>query len=88
MKTMESVMANAIKKWCGNPPSLCDICKNAIITAFIDGATKMGPWACMCPKCHASNGIGIGPGMGQRYQAVNTHMEIGGTGIEWHKIAG
>lgn len=34
---------------------------------FVDGRTKMGPWANMCVRCHDRHGVGLGTGKGQRY---------------------
>lgn len=60
-------------------PALCDMKANSvpmmacrgdgnITDEFIDGATKQGPWANMCPKCAAAYGRGLGTGVGQRYK--------------------
>lgn len=57
--------------WMGSTPSTCDTCGHQIHAAFIDGATKQGPWAIMCPSCWAQGpGIGgaLGPGRGQKYR--------------------
>ena len=35
---------------------------------FIDGKTRMGPWACMCKDCHSRFGFGLGQGKGQKYK--------------------
>ena len=40
---------------------------NAIHDQFVDGATRMGPWAIMTPECHSALGLGLGLGLGQRY---------------------
>lgn len=56
------------KRWLSPPPTDCDLCQQAIETAFIDGKTKMGPWGCMCPSCHTLHGYGLGVGRGQRYE--------------------
>lgn len=50
-----------------NAPAICDVCHDPIKTTFIDGATRMGPWANMCLLCFGSIGIGLGLGRGQRY---------------------
>jgi hypothetical protein len=60
-------MSSEKKMWAGTPDE-CDFCHQAIINHFIDGATRMGPWAIMCPNCHASHGRGLGTGRGQKYQ--------------------
>jgi hypothetical protein len=46
----------------------CDLCKAPIDRFFVDGRTKMGPWAIMCPGCHRDQGLGLGMGKGQKYQ--------------------
>ena len=45
----------------------CDIC-NKETNEYVDGKTKMGPWANMCLDCFKTNGVGIGLGKGQRYK--------------------
>ncbi len=50
-----------------NPPTHCDICRDEICGEFVDGATTMGPWANMCPRCFRGYAQGLGPGVGQRY---------------------
>ena len=37
--------------WMGPMPDKCDTCGTSIDGKFYDAATKMGPWACMCPSC-------------------------------------
>jgi hypothetical protein len=65
--------------WCGKPPAICDICDRPIENVFIDGRTRMGPWANMDAGCHSMVGIGLGTGRGQRFECV----EAG-----WLKTAG
>lgn len=60
------------KYWLGSPVKECDICHTPITIEFIDGATKFGPWANMCPKCHKSHGRGVGTGKGQHYRKDET----------------
>ncbi len=43
----------------------CDICGCLVIGKYIDGKTRMGPWADMCLDCHKANGVGLGTGKGQ-----------------------
>ena len=46
----------------------CDICGKHAGDKYVDGATKMGPWANMCLKCWKSHGRGkLGKGIGQMY---------------------
>lgn len=49
------------------PPMVCDVCHGPIAGSFVDGRTTMGPWANMCMTCHATHGVGLGMGKGQRY---------------------
>lgn len=35
---------------------------------FIDGRTNLGPWAIMSPASFRRYGLGIGTGLGQKYQ--------------------
>lgn len=72
--------ASAPMKWSGDKPKKCDICKDAITTVFVDGKTKMGPWAIMDRKCFVSYGSGLGAGAGQMYE-----LQPNG---EWHKVSG
>lgn len=54
--------------WNGPVPAKCDLEREPIMDAFVDGKTIFGPWANMCPKCHQSYGIGLGTGKGQKYE--------------------
>lgn len=70
------------KYWMGDPPTHCDMDGSHIITTeFVDGRTRMGPWANMCPACHTEFGSGVGMGRGQHYRK---REEDG----RWLKIAG
>lgn len=51
-----------------NPSCKCDVCRKPTPKRFIDGATKMGPWADMCEACHRQYGRGLGVGKGQLYE--------------------
>lgn len=64
-------------------PTNCDICGTAITDTFIDGRTRMGPWANMCPKCHSEIGCGLGVGNGQHYTKGldGTFVKIPTTGV-------
>jgi hypothetical protein len=56
------------KKWMGAKPDSCDLCGHVLKSGqFIDGKTVHGPWAIMCPTCHLMYGVGLGTGLGQRY---------------------
>lgn len=61
-------MTQAVKKWRGTYTK-CDICHKDPKKWFVDGATVHGPWALMCEGCFPSMGVGIGQGMGQKYDA-------------------
>ena len=57
----------------------CDICHKEIPkdSVYIDGKTRMGPWATMCKRCHRIAGVGLGTGRGQQYGAGD-HIKIKG----------
>lgn len=65
--------------WLGSAP-ICDICKITTMKTFIDGGTKVGPWASMCPDCFEEHGTSLGPGKGQKYalQEDNRWLKVGG----------
>lgn len=65
--------------WAGPVPSKDDF-GHLITETFIDGKTKVGPWAIMTPESHAAIGMGLGLGKGQQY----TRQEDG----RWLKTAG
>ena len=55
----------------GTPPTNCDACARPITRAFIDGATRIGPWGNLCPVCHDMYGRGLGTGKGQKYERAD-----------------
>lgn len=55
------------KEWLGDRPTECDVCMTELKGVFVDGATKRGMWAIMCPGCHRRVGTGLGTGRGQMY---------------------
>jgi hypothetical protein len=57
-------------KWTGAVPTNCDICRRKLDDTWVDGRTKMGPWANMCRNCHRAHGVGHGQGKGQEYDVV------------------
>lgn len=61
-------MSKNATEWQGTPPTTCDCCDCKITVAFVDGATKMGPWGMMCLGCHRTLGVGLGTGRGQKYE--------------------
>jgi hypothetical protein len=57
------------KYWTGETPTHCDLTGIEIKNCFVDGrvAGKSG-WAFMSPEGHAAYGVGLGTGLGQKYQ--------------------
>ena len=55
------------KYWTGDPPAKDDF-GDPITKEFIDGMTKIGPWAFMTPASFRKRGVGLGTGRGQRYE--------------------
>jgi len=45
----------------------CNLCGQVNLFEFVDGKTRMGPWANMCMPCYRKVGVGLGVGRGQRY---------------------
>ena len=39
-----------------------------IAQEFVDGKTRLGPWAIMAPSSFKIMGVGLGLGRGQRYE--------------------
>lgn len=62
-------MTEKVKKWHGN--TVCGFCtRNATqYNYFIDGKTIFGSWALMCLECFEKYGVGLGRGLGQKYDA-------------------
>ncbi len=61
-----------MKKWLSSFEE-CDICHThlkGVVEYFVDGKTVQGPWALMCPECHAKYGYGLGLGYGQKYDGT------------------
>jgi len=44
----------------------CDFCLPKEVRPVVDGRTKHGPWAAMCPDHFKEFGVGLGTGYGQR----------------------
>jgi hypothetical protein len=55
------------KKWISETPVICEMCSKHLVGVFIDGKTRLGPWAIMCATCHEQVGYGLGLGKGQKY---------------------
>ena len=53
--------------WMGKVPKV-DNFGQKINRAFIDGKTNNGPWAIMTPLSFVAYGLGLGMGLGQRYE--------------------
>ena len=65
--------------WMGGVPEKDDFGEK-IIDEFIDGKTRMGPWAMMTPDTWNRMGVGkFGTGFGQKYKKV---------GDDWVKVEG
>jgi hypothetical protein len=52
--------------WLGNVPQFDDF-GSLVITQFVAGKTSSGLWALMSLLSFRTHGVGIGPGLGQRY---------------------
>lgn len=58
----------SLGRWFGTVPAKCDLTGKPITDSFVDGATRGGgTWGIMHPDAHATHGMGLGPGRGQRY---------------------
>ncbi len=76
-KTTVDLPAN--RRWNGNWPASCDFCCDDLQATelFVDGRTRMGPWALMCPECHDLHGVGVGTGKGQAYESDTLEKFVG-----------
>ena len=63
-----------------SPVPECDDWDSPIADVFIDGRTKMGPYAIMTPASHKAYGVGLGLGKGQKYKKQPSG--------KWEKIEG
>jgi hypothetical protein len=54
--------------WMGTGIGPNDDFGKPIADEFVDGKTRMGPWAIMSPSSHRMQGLGLGLGKGQRYK--------------------
>ena len=66
--------------WRGTRPQCCDGCEAAIAERFYDAATRLGPWALMCPQCFPLYGRGLGTGVGQEFtkDSAGAYAKTGG----------
>lgn len=71
-------MNNKRVKWLGS--NVCDICGEPQLVYIIDGRTKAGFWATMCPACHKEHGVGLGIGFGQKYKSIKED------GKDFHRV--
>jgi len=55
------------KKWLGSAPTDCDLCHKPFVDVFFDAKTRFGPWGLICSKCFLTEGVGLGTGLGQKY---------------------
>ena len=63
----------------------CDLCQGKCSDEFVDGVTKLsGLWGNMCADCFRRYGIGLGTGVGQRYEKK---MDDSGKNY-WKKVEG
>ena len=65
-----------MKKWLSDYDS-CDMCGapiKGVAEYFVDGQTKMGPWALMCPTCFKKYGVAIKYGYGQKYDGKTAKL--------------
>jgi len=56
--------------WRGGKPEKCDLCSRELVGWFVDGKTRMGPWAVIGKCCFKEFGVGLGTGRGQRYSLL------------------
>lgn len=49
-------------------PERCDVCGDALRSVMYDARTTFGPWGNLCSVCFAKVGVGLGTGLGQRYE--------------------
>jgi hypothetical protein len=52
----------------GKPPESCDLCSGPFLNFAYDAKTVHGPWGWLCQTCFNEKGIGLGLGLGQRYE--------------------
>lgn len=59
-----------VMMWSGPRPEVCDLCGEPIEGVFYDACIKHGPWGILDQKCMDRYGVGLGTGMGQKYDAI------------------
>ena len=79
------------KTWSG-PVKEVDDFGSPITDAFFDGKTQWGPWAIMSPTSFERFGVGLGTGLGQKYQKATDGLarngDVNTLTVEWIKVAG
>jgi hypothetical protein len=76
VRTMSRENAKPVK-WAGKRPKACDLCSVSLDGVdFVDGRTVYGPWANMCLPCHETSGLGLGTGLGQKFDKDG--LKVGG----------
>ena len=68
------------KKWMSEWKE-CDVCHIPLkgeVEFFVDGKTVWGPWGLLCPDCFRNHGVGLGCGMGQKYNGKTAELMEGG----------
>lgn len=71
--------------WCGTPEKRCNLCGKPLERVFVDGRVLGRTcWAIFCLECHDKHGVGLGVGLGQRYD----RSEDAAGRVEWVKTAG
>ena len=60
------------KKWYGTIGD-CDGCKTDLNDGhfFFDAKTTFGSWGLLCESCFKKYGVGLGSGLGQKYDTVS-----------------
>lgn len=51
-----------------NAPETCDICSNSFGEVMFDAKTRSGPWGNLCVDCFNRYSVGLGAGLGQKYE--------------------
>lgn len=79
LKSKSGKRIKQLRYWVGDVDD-CNLCNKRIDAEFVDGATRMGPWAIMCKPCARKHGVGVGMGRGQVYtkQADGRWLKTGG----------
>lgn len=60
-------MSFKVKKWVGSEIKNCQRCNEVIEDVFYDANTYLGHWLILCEGCFHKFGMGLGLGLGQKY---------------------